>query len=231
MGALPAAAVLIDLEGTAIPGDFVTGVLRPFAAGRLLPFVAASTQDEAVQVALAEVVKAVPGQRPEETLAHWLARELPAPPLQMLKALLWRAALVDGTLDDPIFPDVGPMLRRWTGAGVRLAAYSADFAILQRLIFAHAPGGDLSGMFKGFFDTRVGMKGEPESFARLAIAMAVPTFEVAYVSAIEDDLDAAAVAGMRTCQIRRDGGAASERHAAATDFREAAAILGLPSAA
>ena len=182
-------------------------------------------------MAIGEVLKAVPGQKPEDTLAHWLARELPVPPLQMLKALLWRSAMVDGTLDDPIFPDVGPTLRRWTGAGVRLAAYSADFAILQRLIFAHARGGDLSGMFKGFFDTRLGMKGEPESFTRLAIAMAVPTFEVAYVSAIEDDLDAAATAGMRTCQILRNGGEATERHPVATDFPGAADILGLPSVA
>jgi enolase-phosphatase E1 len=231
MGNLPPAAVLIDLEGTAIPHDFVGAVLRPYALEHLLGFVAASGADREVQAALADAMAAVPGQPVEDTISHWLARDLPAPPLQTLQGLLWRAAMDNGTLDDPIFPDVGPTLRRWSAAGVRLAAYSADSAVLQRLIFGHAPGGDLSFLFKGFFDTRVGMKAEPDSFSRLAIALAVPTFEVAYLSAIEDDLDAAAAAGMRTCQVLRDGGTPSERHPCVTDFPAAAAILGLPSIA
>ena len=48
MGNLPPAAVLIDLEGTALPHDFVAGVLRPFAAEHLVEFVAASRDDAAV---------------------------------------------------------------------------------------------------------------------------------------------------------------------------------------
>ena len=102
---------------------------------------------------------------------------------------------------------------------------------MQKLLFAHGPGGDLSGLFKGFFDTRLGMKTEPESFSRLAIALAVPPFEVVYLSAIEADLDAAAVAGMRTCQVVRDGSERSERHPVAIDFPGAAALVGLPVAA
>lgn len=231
MGNLPPAAVLIDLEGTALPRDFVGGVLRPFAAAHLMGFVAASRADEAVAEALRQIAEAVPRQPPEETLAHWLARDLPAAPLHMMQALLWRAAMDDGRLDDPLFPDVGPALRRWAGAGIRLAAYSADSAPMQRLLFAHGPGGDLSGLFKGFFDTRLGMKAEPESYARLAIALAVPPFEVVYLSAIEADLDAAAAAGMRTCQVVRDGSEPSERHPVAIDLPGAAALVGLPATA
>ncbi len=231
MGNLPPAAALIDLEGTALPRDFVAGVLRPFAAKHLVEFVAACRDEPSVAEALRLIVETVPKQAPEETLAHWLARDLPAAPLHMVQALLWRAAMDDGRLDDPIFPDVGPALRRWAGAGIRLAAYSADSAPMQKLLFAHGPGGDLSGLFRGFFDTRLGMKAEPESFSRLAIALAVPPFEVVYLSAIEADLDAAAVAGMRTCQVVRDGSAGSERHPVAVDFPGAAALVGLPAVA
>ena len=207
MGHLPPAAVLIDLEGTALPRDFVRAVLRPFAAEHLVAFVAATRDDAIVADAVRLVAEMVPGQ-----------------PL----ARLWRAAMDDGRLDDPIYPDVGPALRRWARAGVRLAAYSADSAPMQRVLFAHGPGGDLSALFKGFFDTRLGMKAEPESFARLAIALAVPPFEVVYFSAIEADLDVAAAAGMRTCRVVRDGGAASERHPVAVDCPGAAALVGLP---
>ena len=231
MGTLPPAAVLIDVEGTALPHDFVATVLRPFSAAHLLEFVAANRDEPAVSKAVRLIVETVPGQAPEETLAHWLARDFPAAALHSLQALLWRAALDDGRLDDPIFADVGPALRRWAGAGIRLAAYSADSAALQKLLFAHGPGGDLSGLFRGFFDTRLGMKAEPESFSRLAIALAVPPFEVVYVSAIEADLDAAAAAGMRTCQVVRDGSAVSERHPVAVNFPGAAALVGLPAVA
>ena len=231
MGNLPPAAVLIDLEGTALPRDFVAAVLRPFAVGHLVDFVAASRDDVAVAEALRQISEAVPKQAPEETLAHWLARDLPAAPLHMLQALLWRAAMDDGRLDDPIYSDVGPALRRWAGAGIRLAAYSADSAPMQKLLFAHGPGGDLSGLFRGFFDTRLGMKTEPESFSRLAIALAVPPFEVVYLSAIEADLDAAAAAGMRTCQVLRDDASPSDRHPVAADFPAAAALVGLPAVA
>lgn len=228
MGHLPPAAVLIDLEGTALPRDFVRAVLRPFAAEHLAAFVAATRDDAIVADAVRLVGEMVPGQPPERTLAHWLAQDLPAAPLDVLLARLWRAAMDDGRLDDPIYPDVGPALRRWARAGIRLAAYSADSAPMQRVLFAHGPGGDLSALFKGFFDTRLGMKAEPESFARLAIALAVPPFEVVYFSAIEADLDVAAAAGMRTCRVVRDGGAASDRHPVAVDFPGAAALVGLP---
>jgi len=63
--------------------------------------------------------------------------------------------------------------------------------------------------------------------------MAVPTTEVLFLSAVEAELDAAAVAGMRTCQmLRPDGGAApSERHPIASDFPALAGAMGLPAAA
>ena len=75
------------------------------------------------------------------------------------------------------------------------------------------------------------MKTEPESFSRLAIALAVPPFEVVYLSAIEADLDAAAAAGMRTCQVLRDDASPSDRHPVAADFPAAAALVGLPAVA
>ena len=233
MGQLPAAAVLIDIEGTAIPREFVPAVLLPYAIAQLSGFIERRGDDPAVRAALDEVSRMVPGQAPDVTLAHWALRDAPVPPLHALQGLMWLEGFASGALVDPIFPDVGPSLRRWSRGGLRLATYSADTAVMQRLLFAHAPGGDLSGLFAGFFDTRVGMKAEPDSFSRLAIAMAVPTAEVIYLSSVEAELDAAAAAGMRTCQILRADSRAkpAERHPVAIDFAAAAIVMGLPSAA
>ncbi len=228
MPLLPPEAVLIDLEGTATPREFVAGVLRPYSVAQRETFLRDHAADADVAAVLADAARAVPAQDPHETLAHWAAHDTMMAPWQALQALIWRDGFQRGALADVLFPDVVPALRRWSKGGLRLATYSADAASLHRLLFAHAPEGDTSGLFQGFFDTRVGRKSEPESFGRLAIALGVPTVEVAYLSADEAELDAAAVAGMRTCQILRDGAAPSERHPVAAEFSAAATILGLP---
>ena len=233
MTLLPPAAVLLDIEGTATSRDFVEGVMRPFADGRMAAFIAQRHEMPEVREVLAEIRALVPGQAPSETIAHWLAHDPVVDPLQALRALIWHDAFASGALRVSLYPDVAPALRRWNKAGVRLATYSADAASLQRELFANAPEGDLAGLFVRLFDTHVGLKSEPENFGRLAIALAVPTAEVAYLSAFEAELDAAAAAGMRTCQIIRpeSGVAPSARHDRAIDLPAAASMLGMPAAA
>lgn len=233
MRAVPPAAVLLDIEGTTTPPSFVRGVLLPHATANLAGFVAGHADDPEVGSALAEVRAAVPGQAEADTLAHWMRHDVPAEPLRRLQGRLWSQAFAEGALGDPTYPDVGPTLRRWSAVGLRLFAYSADSAVMQRLLFAHARGGDLTGLFSGFFDTRVGRKRESDSYGRLAIAMGVPIGEVLCLSAVEAELDAAALAGMRTVQLRRpDGGAGpSGSHPVAADFPSVADILGLPAVA
>lgn len=233
MRGLPPAAVLMDIEGTTTPPGFVRGVLLPYAALHLVSWVTEHAHDGDVAAALAQVREAVPGQSEAATLTHWMQQDIPAPPLQRLQGLLWAHAFSEGELGDPVYADVAPALRRWSAGGLRLFAYSAANAVIQRLLFAHAPDGNLAALFNGFFDTRVGRKREPNSYVRLAIAMAVPTTEVLFLSAVEMELDAAAVAGMRTCQLLRPdgGGVPSERHPVAGDFPALAGAMGLPAAA
>jgi enolase-phosphatase E1 len=222
----------MDIKSTAIPRAYVGEVLRPYASEHLAAFVAAHHDEPDIQAILSEARRQVPGQDPADTLTHWMAVDAPAAPLRALQGLIWREGFESGALAGPIYPDVGPSLRRWARAGIRLAIYSAASRETQRQLFAHAPEGDLTGLFQGFFDTRVGLKAEPDSFSRLAIALAVPTMEVLYVAADEDELDSAAAAGMRTCQVLRPdaGGAAAERHPVARGFDDVAARMGLPAA-
>jgi enolase-phosphatase E1 len=233
MRGLPPAAVLMDIEGTTTPPSFVRGVLLPYASRHLVSWVLAHAHDGDVAAALAEVRAAVPGQDEAATLTHWMQHGVPAAPLRRLQGLLWAHAFAEGALGEPVYADVAPALRRWSAGGLRLFTYSAASAVMQRLLFAHAADGNLAMLFGGFFDTRVGSKREPDSYVRLAIAMAVPTTEVLFLSAAETELDAAAVAGMRTCQmLRPDGGAEpAERHLVAGDFPAIAGRMGLPAAA
>ena len=151
-------------------------------------------------------------------------------PLKALQGMIWRDGYLSGRLAGRIYPDVPPCLRRWSGAGVRLYVYSSGSVDAQRLIFGHSDAGDLAGLFSGFFDTRIGAKREPDSYGRLAIGLGLPPISVLFLSDVEAELDAAAAAGMRSCQIVRaeDGTAASDRHPIAADFPAAAALMGLP---
>jgi enolase-phosphatase E1 len=153
-------------------------------------------------------------------------------PLKSIQGMIWNDGYAAGQLRGELYDDVAPCLRRWSAGGVRLYVYSSGSVEAQKLIFGHSVAGDLREFFSGFFDTRVGGKREPESYARLAIAINVPSAEILFLSDVEEELDAAAAAGLRTCQLvrSRDGTVASARHETATDFDQVAARMGLPHA-
>lgn len=227
---VPLAAILTDIEGTTTRISFVKDVLFPYARERMAAFLAERAGDPAVAAELAEVRRLAPGVAELDTLLHWIDTDAKITPLKTLQGLIWDRGYADGSLRGDVYPDVAPCLRLWVGLGVRLAAFSSGSVAAQKLIFGHSVAGDLTSLFSGFFDTRVGSKREADSYGRLAIALGLPTAEVLFLSDVEAELDAAAAAGMRTCQLVRaeDGTVASDRHAVAGDFREVGRLMELP---
>ncbi len=220
---LPVAAVVTDIEGTTTPIAFVRDTLFPYARARLAEALA-----QAPDIA-AEVAGMVPGTPPLATLLHWMDEDAKVTALKALQGRIWDAGYADGSIKGDIYPDVGPTLRRWVRGGLRLHVYSSGSVPAQKLLFGHTVDGDLTGLFQGFFDTRVGGKREPESYDRICIGINVPPAEVLFLSDIEAELDAAAAAGLRTCQLVRpqDGTVASDRHAVAKDFPEVGRLFAL----
>ena len=223
-------AVLTDIEGTTTPSFFIQGVLLPFAHAALPDWATRIDLPEVANV-LAEVRRMVPDQPELTTLLHWSDRDLKLAPLQVLQGMIWEQGYADGALRGAVFPDIAPHLRAWSAKAVRIFTYTSGSIQAQRLIFGHSVDGDLSGLIAGFFDTRIGAKRDPDTYARLAIGMNVPTVSVAFLSDVEAELDAATTAGMRTCHIVRPGTdtTPSDRHPVASDFAAAGLVLGLPS--
>jgi enolase-phosphatase E1 len=230
VSALRPAAVLLDIEGTTTPIAFVREELFPYARTRLADFLARSAALPEVAAELAEIRRLAPGEDELAALLHWMDHDAKITPLKTLQGMIWADGYARGEIRGKIYPDVAPCLRRWAEAGLQLHVYSSGSVEAQKLIFGHSTAGDLVPLFKGFFDTRVGGKREPDSYGRLAIAMNVPPIEVVFLSDVEAELDAAASAGLRTCQLVRaqDGTEASERHMVAADLLDAASQLGLP---
>ena len=226
---LPLVAVVTSVEGTTTPLSFIRAVLFAFARERLPAFLQRHAGDAEVAAQLAEVRRLVPGRPELQTLLHWMDQDAKITPLKALQGMIWREGYAAGGLVGAVYPDVPPALRRWSASGLRLYGFSHGSAEAQRLIFGHSGAGDLAGLFTGFFDTRVGNKREPESFSRLAISMGQPPAQIVYLADIEAELDAAATAGMRTCQLVRPDAATrpSERHPNAPDFGGVALRMGL----
>lgn len=176
-----------------------------------------------------EARRQVPDQPPLVTLQHWIGQPGPPEPARALRAALAEAFFA--APPEPVFyPEVPASLRRWAQAGLRLYGLTSGPARLARVALSRAAGGGLDTLLAGLFDARIGHRREPDSYIRLAIAMNVPTVEVLLLSGEEATLDAAAAAGLRTCQVLRPGaGTASARHPAARDLAEAARAFGLPA--
>lgn len=226
----PPKAILTDIEGTTTAIAFVKDRLFPFAEAALDDFLARHGAAPAVAAILDEVRAAAPGQPPAEVLRGWMAADSKATPLKSLQGLIWRQGYEDGRLKGHLWPDVPGCLRVWAAAGLRLAVYSSGSVGAQKLLFGHSEAGDLTPLFSAFFDTTIGTKREAASYAAIAQALALPPAEVLFLSDVAEELDAAATAGMRTCQLVRpeDGTLAAGRHPVAAGFPEVAEGFGLP---
>jgi enolase-phosphatase E1 len=224
------AAVLTDIEGTTTPIAFVHRTLFPFARARLPDFLAAHAANGAVAAIVEEVRAMAPDRPPLETLLGWMDQDAKVTPLKELQGLIWREGYAAGTLHAELYLDVPPRLRAWHAAGVRLAVYSSGSVEAQKQLFAHTRAGDLTALCDGFFDTRIGGKREADSYRAIAGQMALPGGAILFLSDVEAELDAAASAGLLTCQLVRaeDGTAAGSRHPVAADFAAVAAAFDLP---
>jgi len=230
---VPPAGILTDIEGTTSAIAFVKETLFPFAAAELDAFLDAHGAEPEVAAILAEVAAAAPGESPRAALRRWMAEDAKITPLKTLQGLIWRAGYADGRLRGHLWPDVAPCLSAWAAAGLRLAVYSSGSVEAQKLLFGHSVAGDLTPLFAGFFDTRMGGKREAASYAAIARALELPAGAILFLSDVAEELDAAASAGMATCQIVRaaDGTMACGRHPAEADFPGVARRFGLPAPA
>ncbi|WP_315860078.1 acireductone synthase [Cyanobium sp. Alchichica 3B3-8F6] len=211
--------VLLDIEGTTCPVSFVSSTLFPYAAEQLEAFLDSHRNDLAVRSLLDEVeaawrqdadpeAQALRQQGGVGTLAYlrWLIRrDRKLTPLKDLQGLVWEQGYRSGALTGPLFADVPGALRRWHGAGLVLAVYSSGSVAAQRLIYGHSNAGDLRPLFSHWFDTRIGPKQAPESYATIAAQLGVDPEQMLFVSDALTECQAAAAAGMQVVFSDREG--------------------------
>jgi len=227
--------VLLDVEGTTTSISFVYDVLFPFAAEHL-DQVCSKGDDPEVAAAIEELRREHGRESgadlPDfgegaEYARHLMARDKKSTGLKMLQGLIWRGGFLAGDLRGHVFADVPDALRAWKQAGVRARVFSSGSVLAQKLLFGHTTAGDLTPCFEGFHDTTTGPKQEPDSYALIAGAFALPAERILFLSDVVGELDAAARAGLQTGLMVRPGNppAGPSGHSAYSDFTQLAPVI------
>jgi enolase-phosphatase E1 len=219
-----AEVILLDIEGTTTPVDYVFGVLFPFARDYVADFLTTHQQDAQVQTDLQwlrqeyetdltqglsvpdwqEVTGAVP------YIHHLIAIDRKSTGLKSLQGKIWEQGYRDGRLRSQMFPDVKPAFERWTTAGKRLFIFSSGSVQAQKLLFRYSEMGDLTVFISGYFDTQTGSKREAESYCKIADAIGVAPEKILFISDVTAELKAAQVARMQTLFSIRLGNHSSD---------------------
>lgn len=220
----PITALLLDIEGTTTPIDFVYKVLFPYARAHVGDYLAnkASPNVEEEIAALTELNKddtrrgleppRVDGSVEESSLdkivayLYWLMdRDSKATPLKSIQGKIWEAGYNSGDLRSQVFEDVPRAFERWQQQRRKIFIYSSGSVLAQKLLFASTQFGDLTPYISDYFDTNVGAKKQSESYVRISQAIAVPAPNILFVSDVTDELDAARSAGLETRLCIRPG--------------------------
>ena len=204
----PPRVVLLDIEGTTTPIEFVHHVLFPYARARVRDFLQSHASDEGVREDIELLRREYAAERPAElpswnaeSFVYWLMdRDRKSTGLKSLQGKIWEAGYRAGELKGKgeVYADVRPALARWHDAGKRIAIFSSGSVQAQRNLFANTTAGDLSAFLSGYFDTTTGPKRESRSYQRIAGELRCRPEDVLFVSDVSAELDAAREAGMRT---------------------------------
>jgi len=237
-------AVLLDIEGTVCPIDFVYDVLFPHVRDQLDAFTREDWGSEAMEgdlamfraQALADTEAGLEGivpiagdaETPEAVRASLVANALQqmnsdrkTTALKAIQGRIWRGGYETGTLRSVVFDDVLVALRAWNASGIPVAIYSSGSIAAQKLFFTYTKEGDLTPLLSGYFDTTTGPKREAQSYTDIATQLGVSPASVLFATDVVAEAEAAREAGMRTVILDRPGNLPQPAHdfALLQDFR------------
>lgn len=223
-------AIVTDIEGTTSSLSFVKDVLFPHARRHLAAFVQEHAADPVVRAQL-EATGAAVGQALNDAdaiaeLLRWIDEDRKLTPLKTLQGLIWENGYRQGDFRGHIYDDAVRNLRAWDAAGLALYVFSSGSVQAQKLLFGYSDFGDLTPLFRGYFDTIIGAKRESGAYRRIAAEIGMAPAEILFLSDIREELDAAREAGMHSVWLVRDGDRpASPTHPVARNFDDVAAYL------
>jgi enolase-phosphatase E1 len=219
----PPGALLLDIEGTTTPVDFVTRVLFPYAREHVRDFLirrANEVRDDLALLFSEHEADRRAGSSPPPwrdgsaaesldsavTHVHWLMdRDRKSTALKALQGRIWDEGYQAGQLRGQVYPDVPRAFARWRAQGRDVAIFSSGSVLAQKLLFSRSDAGDLTPFLRVYFDTTTGPKDNAESYRKIARALGQEPHAVLFLSDVTAELDAARAAEMATGLCVREG--------------------------
>jgi enolase-phosphatase E1 len=221
----PVPTILLDIEGTTTPLAFVHDTLFPYARSHIKDFLEQHRASVDVRADLAglrqenwadmQAALSPPTMdddssesQLESTIAYleWLmARDRKSTALKSLQGKIWEEGYQSGTLLAPVFDDVPRAFDRWCRQNRTIAIFSSGSVLAQQLLFSHTTAGDLTPYISAYFDTTTGAKIYASSYEEIAVSLERSAHEMAFISDVTAELDAASIAGLQVLLCDRIG--------------------------
>ncbi|GIU81896.1 MAG: acireductone synthase [Acidobacteria bacterium] len=227
-------AILLDIEGTTTPIDFVHKVLFPFSAEKMLEFIEenfSQIQNEIAQLEEEHRLDFVSGRyvKPFEKhlpssvadyLLFLISQDRKSTPLKSLQGKIWQIGYESGQLKSIVFDDVPPAFNRWKAEGKKIAIFSSGSILAQKLLFKYTNHGDLTPFISAYFDTNTGNKKSSESYKKIAEQLKFNSDEILFISDVIEELNAARDANFQTALSVRDNKKVESTHRVVNTFDE-----------
>jgi len=221
--------LLLDIEGTTTPIDFVYNTLFPYARAHMYEFIVSDLSSGQLSDDLQGVIRehaadVAGGHKPPPIVPppivddpqnngrfladylHWLMdQDRKSPPLKSIQGKIWEAGYRRGELKGEVFPDVPGAFERWVSQRREICIYSSGSVLAQKLLFANTHSGDLTKHINAYFDTNVGPKREAGSYSRIAEDLKRAPHEILFLSDTVAELAAANHAGVAAILCSRPG--------------------------
>jgi enolase-phosphatase E1 len=220
-------AILLDIEGTTTPIDFVHERLFPFAKDKIGEYLEINFENLKREIAeikaeyQTDFTNQIYGRKFDEKSAESVAEYLKflievdrkSTPLKSLQGKIWQAGYESGELKSVMFEDIPRAFERWYQQGTTIAIYSSGSVLAQKLIFKYSNFGDLTKYISAYFDTNIGHKRDRQSYEKIAEKMQNRKREILFISDVLEELNAAHLAGFDAILSVREGNAPiSKKH-------------------
>ncbi len=219
-------AILTDIEGTTSSIDFVHQVLFPYSAQALPEYINKYYQEPEIGTIIAEVRQEIaqPNASLDQiinTLLDWIKADKKFTSLKTLQGFIWEYGFKNHDFQGHLYEDAYRNLQQWFNQGIKLYVFSSGSEKAQKLLFGHSQYGDLTYLFQGYFDTRIGNKKQSNSYQKIAVAIETNPQNILFLSDVVAELDAAKDAGYNTMLLaRKKLPEGNQHHSVVTSFDE-----------
>lgn len=200
-----ARAILLDIEGTTTPVEFVHEKLFSYARENLQSFLDENMDDQSIMKYIDEIKKASGKNDPIESVISLMDQDSKLKALKDLQARIWKSGYEKGELKGEVYDDVPPAFKRWIMDGRSIFIYSSGSVESQKMLFQSTKFGDLTKMIEGYFDTAVGSKKDPESYDMISGRIGLDGKNIAFFSDSLEEVEAARESEINAFLVCRSG--------------------------